>query len=332
MNQQKLDIAFWNYDRIRALRGGEVRIAGVDASFHSGRIVVDIFEQMVKQRVHDVSELGFTYYLRTLEDADPPFRALPVFLGRTFRHSAVYINTTKGIAQPQDLNGKRIGELALYGHDAGVMAKGVLADEYGFRPESCRWIVGGIDFPMKPIDWLPRPVPQGVEVEYAGADVDLGKMLEAGEIDALISADVPQCVLEQRPHVGRLFEDHEERERDYHRRTGIFPIMHLVAVTREVAADAGLVRAIYDGFCQAKDVAATQLVQGMTFNNMAVMVPWLTHLMASNRDLLGHDWWPYGVAANSASIDAYLRHHHEQGLSSRRLTAADIFVPSLLAT
>lgn len=332
MTATKLDIAFWNYDRINALRDGDVIIEGVDARFHSGKIVVDIFEHMVKHRAYDISELGFTYFLRTMDMDDPPFLALPVFLVRAFRHSAIYINRTKGIERPQDLNGKRIGELALYGHDAGVMPKGMLSDEFGFRPESCRWVVGGIDFPLKPIDWLPRPVPSGMEVAYASGDADLGEMLEAGEIDALIAADVPRCVLEGRSNVGRLFEDYETAERDYYRRTGIFPIMHLVAIRKEIAGDASLVGAIYDGFCRSKDAAAAQLIRGMTFNNMTMMVPWFSDLLARNRRDLGRDWWPYGVGANRRAIDAYLRYHYEQGLSRRLMTSTDIFAPSMLDT
>jgi hypothetical protein len=193
----KLDIAFWNYDRAQALRDGEVKIEGVDATFHSGRIVTDVFEAMVKDRAYDVSDLGLSYFLRTMDYDDAPFRLLPVPLLHMFRHSAIYINRTRGITQPEDLNGKRIGELALYGHDAGVMPKGMLMDEFGFRPESCRWIVGGIDFPLKPIDWVAKPVPDGVDVTYAGADDDSGEMLAAGEIDALISADAPTCILEK---------------------------------------------------------------------------------------------------------------------------------------
>lgn len=331
MTSRKLDIAFWNYDRGRALRDGDVRIDGADATFHSGRIVVDIFKAMVKDRAYDVSELGLTYFLRMM-DHDAPFLALPIFLVRAFRHSAIYINTTKGIARPQDLNGKRIGELALYGHDAGIMPKGMLSDEFGFRPESCKWIVGGIDFPLQPIDWLPKPAPPGVDITYASADTDLGEMLEAGEIDALIAADAPKCVLAKRPNVGRLFEDYEAVERDYYRRTGIFPIMHLVAIKKELAGDRDLVRAVYKGFCDAKDHAAQQLVQGMTFNNMTVMIPWLSNLIARDRELLGNDWWPYGVAANRTALDAYLRYSHEQGLSKRRYAIEDIFVPSLLET
>src|ERR1700753_7552 len=235
MSLQKLDIAFWNYDRTRALADGTVKIDGVDGSFHTSRIVTEIFEAMIRRRAYDVSELGLTYYLRTLDFDEPPFVAIPVFPNRCFRHSAIYINKTSGIKRPQDLAGKTIGELAVYGHDSGVVPKGILSDDYGVRPEQCRWIVGGIDFPMDPIDFIPQMHPDNVEVKWADKGVDLGVMLERGEIDALISADVPKCVLEKSPNVGRLFEDYREVERDYYKATRVFPLMHTVAVRREVA-------------------------------------------------------------------------------------------------
>ena len=333
MADRKLNIAFWNYDRTRLLTDGTVRIDGLDPAFHSARIVPEIFEAMIRRRAYDVSELGMTYFLRTFEDAESPFLAIPVFPVRSFRHSAIYVNKASGIARPEDLAGKRIGELALFGHDAGVMAKGILCDDYDVKPEQSRWVVGGIDFPMDPIDFVPHPVPDGVEVEWAGKDVDLGEMLEAGEIDALISADAPKCVLAQSRKVGRLFEDYEAVERDYYRRTSIFPIMHTVVVTRElVNAEPELVKAVYRGFCAAKDQMAEEYVKGMTFNNMTVMLPWLTKLIGNDRDLLGDDWWPYGIEANRAAIDAVLRYHHEQGLTERRLEIAEVFVPGLLNT
>ena len=331
---QKLDIAFWNYDRTRLLADGTVKIDGVDASFHSGRIVTDIFKAMVSRKAYDVSELGMTYFLRTFDEhGKSPFLALPVFPVRSFRHGAIYINKNSGIARPQDLAGKRIGELALYGHDAGVMPKGILSDDFGLRPEQSRWIVGGIDFPMDPIDFVPHPVPDGVEVEWAGKDVDLGDLLEAGEIDALISADVPKAVLGKSPNVGRLFEDYEAVERAYFRRTGIFPIMHAVVVRRELAEqNPDLVQAVYRSFCDAKDRMEAEYVKGMTFNNMTVMLPWLTKLIEDDRELLGQDWWPYGISRNRAAIDAVLRYHHEQGLTKHQYTIEDVFVPGLLDT
>jgi ABC-type nitrate/sulfonate/bicarbonate transport system substrate-binding protein len=329
----KLDIAFWNYDRTAALADGRVAIDGVDATFHSARIVAEIFERMIRGRAFDVSELGMTYFLRTMEADDPPFVALPVFPNRCFRHSAIYINKASGIERPEDLAGKTVGELALYGHDAGVMPKGILSDEYGVTPDQCRWIVGGIDFPLQPVDFVPQPHPAGVEVAWAAKDDDLGRKLEAGEIDALISADVPECVLRNSPQVGRLFEDYEAVERAYFRRTGIFPIMHTVVVRRDLAAaHPEVVRAVYQGFCDAKRVAAEQYVEAMTFNNMATMIPWFSKLLEEDRSLLGEDWWPYGMQANRNAVDAILRYHHEQGLTRRRLTCEDIFVPELLET
>lgn len=329
----KLKIAFWNYDRTRALADGTVKIAGVDANFSSARIVTEIFERMIGQQAFDVSELGFTYFLRTLEAGDSPFIAMPVFPNRCFRHSAIYINKASGIKRAEDLAGKTIGELALYGHDAGVMAKGILSDDHGFKPEQCRWIIGGIDFPMKPVDFVPLPHPAAIQVTMAPAGADLGKMLEAGEIDALISADVPECVIKQSPKVGRLFEDYETVERDYYKRSGVFPIMHTVAVTRKLAEEQPeIVKAVYQGFCDAKQAAAGLYTQGMTFNNMAIMVPWLTKLIGENRDLFGQDQWPYGLAANRKAIDAVLRYHNEQGLTRRRFSVEEIFIPYLLDT
>ena len=147
MNKVKLDIAFWNYDRTRALADGSVRIDGVDATFHSSRIVTEIFEQMIRQRSFDVSELGMTYFLRTMDLDDPPFVAIPVFPNRCFRHSAIYINKASGIKRPEDLAGKTIGELAVYGHDAGVMPKGILSDEYGLTPTSAAGSSAASTFP-----------------------------------------------------------------------------------------------------------------------------------------------------------------------------------------
>jgi 4,5-dihydroxyphthalate decarboxylase len=333
MTDRKLEVAFWNYDRTSALADGTVKIEGADARFHSARIVTEIFAGMVRDHAFDVSELGFTYFLRTFQDGPSPYLALPVPLARVFRHSAIYINKASGISHPRDLEGKRIGELALYGHDAGVMAKGILADEFGVKPEHSRWIIGGIDFPMDPIDFVPRPVPDRVEVEWAGKGTDLGRMLENGDIDALISADVPKCVLEESPRAGRLFEDYEAVERGYFRRTGIFPIMHLAVVKRELAErEPDLVRAIYQAFCAAKEQAAERYKTGMVFNNMANMVPWLSQLLGENSDLLGPDWWPYGMRENRKAIDTVLRYHYEQGLTRRLLSAEEIFVPALLDT
>jgi hypothetical protein len=333
MSNLKLEIGFGDYDRTRVMVDGSVKIDGVDANYHSYRIVTEVFEAMVRERAFHVAEVGMSYFLRTMDFDDPPFLAIPVFPNRCFRHSAIYINVNSGIRKPEDLAGKTVGEFAMYGHDAGVWPKGILSDDFGLKPEQCRWIIGALDWPLKPIDFVPQPHPAGIDIKTALKGADLGAMLEAGQIDALVSADVPKCFLEKSPKVARLFPDYVATERAYFQRTGVFPIMHTVVVRKELAAECpDILHAVYKGFCDAKDTVQEQYKKGMIFNNVATMMPWFSKLIDEDLALLGNDWWPYGLAANRKTVESFLRYHFEQGLSKQRLTCEDIFVPALLQT
>lgn len=169
-----------------------------------------------------------------------------------------------------------------------------------------------------------RLIPQGKE---------LGAMLEAGEIDALISADNPKCILEQSPKVGRLFENYPSVEREYFQRTGIFPIMHTVVIRKDtLAANPGLAQTMYKAFSESKQAAIEDYKHGHIFNNMGTMVPWLSHLLEQGIATLGEDWWPYGIGANRKAVEAILRYHYEQGITDRLFKIEDIFVPELLNT
>jgi hypothetical protein len=332
MTDLQLRVGFHEYDRMRALFDGTVKFEGIETSFESTAIVSDVFEGMIRGK-YDVAELGMTYYLRTLDFDDPPFTAIPVFPNRMFRHSAIYVNTASGIEKPADLAGKVVGEFALYGHDAGVWPKGILSDNYGVTPDQCRWVVGGLDWPMRPINFVPLLHPADVEVTAVPDGKNLGGMLEAGEIDALISAHAPRCVLDNSPRVARLFPDYKQAERDYYQRTGIFPIMHTVAVRKDlIARRPDLALTLYRGFCEAKDAAIEGYVKSLVDSNINSMLPWIGQLIEEDRRLLGDDWWPYGMAANRKAVDTFLRYHFEQGLSKRWLACEDIFIPELLGT
>ena len=333
MSNIQLKIAGRQYDRVRPLFDGTVKLAGIEANFEVEPRVDVMFEKMIRHQAYDVSELGLTFYLRTLELDNPPFIAIPVFPNRAFRHSAIFINKASGIEKPADLAGKTIGEFGVYGHDAGIWPKGMLADEYGVRPEQSRWLIGASDWYMPPYDFVPRPHPADVDVRPVPVGKALGPMLEAGEIDAFISAVTPKCILEGSPKVGRLFPDSEAAERDYYRRTGIFPIMHTVVIRRDVLAKhPELARTIYNGYSEAKDAAEKEYREGMVGQSTDIMVPWFSELFAKNSQLFPADWWPYGLAANRQTMDTFLRYFHEQGLSKRRFTCEEIFVPELLGT
>ncbi len=333
MADLKLKLACWNYDRARALADGSVRIDGVDFTYHSDMIVSDIFRRMIKDREFDISELGLTFYLRTFEVDDPPFIAIPVFPNRFFRHAAIFINKSRGIKEPKDLIGKNVGELQTYGHDAGIWAKGILSDDYGVPADSFTYFIGGIDRPNPKQDWLPAPHPAHVRVTELGQDKALGPMLESGEIDALFSAIVPASVMARSKNVGRLFEDYETVERDFFRRTGIFPIMHTVVIRRDLyEKEPWLAEAVYKGFCDAKNRAVEAYTKATMFHHAPYMIPWFTELLQENRELMGDDLWPYGLRANHKALDTFLRYSHEQGLTKRRLRPEEIFTPELLAT
>ncbi|MER6462685.1 4,5-dihydroxyphthalate decarboxylase [Streptomyces sp. NPDC001228] len=324
----ELRVATYRYEHTEALLDGRVPIDGADATFETAGLVSDIFRRTVEGR-YDVAEYGLTYFLRTFDLEDSPFLALPVFPNRNFRHSSVFVNTAAGISGPRDLAGRTIGEFALFGHDPGVWIKGIFSDEYGLTPDQSRWVIGGTDRPVPAFDWLPQPVPEGVDVRHAADDETLGAMLAAGEIDALISVDVPRALLNGSTKIARLYPDHERVERDYYRRTGIFPAMHVVAVRRELAARTSLMTSVYRAFCEAKEIAQRRYRQGATKQHMGVITPWFSSHFEENRALLGEDWWPYGLSANRKALDTFLRYHHEQGLSKRLLTSEDIIVPAL---
>ena len=204
MNELALKVGFFQHDTTRALFDKSITIDGVDATWKSATTIPEIFQRMMRDRDFDFAELGLTFYLRTL-DLDSPFIAIPVFPNRVFRHSCVFVNTESGITEPKNLAGKTIGEFGIYGQDSGVRAKGILMDEYGFKPEESRWVIGGLDRPMPPFDFVSHPHPANVEVTVAPQGKALSSMLDAGEIDALFTANVPQCVLDESPHVTRLF-------------------------------------------------------------------------------------------------------------------------------
>ena len=332
MTDLKLKVGVYRYEHTEPLFDGRVAIGGVDATLDTAPLVSDLFQRMAQGEL-DISEFGLTYFLRTFDLEDSPFLALPIFPNRNFRHSALFVNTDSGIERPQDLAGKTVGEFALWGHDPGVWMKGILAEDYGVTPDQMSWVIGGTDHPIPAFDWIPQPVPDGVNVRHAEDNQTLSAMLEMGEIDALLSVDVPQGLIDgSAKKIGRLFPDYERVERDYYRRTGIFPMMHVVAIRRELAAEPGLVESVYRAFSQAKEIVQDQYRAGAAKQHMAVVTPWFSELFAENLALLGEDWWPYGLAANRKAVDTFLRYHHEQGLSKRLLTSDDIFVPELLGT
>jgi hypothetical protein len=331
MADLNLSLACWTYDRTRALFDGSVKPEGIALQLESPRQVGQIMERMVRDRAYDVAEIGLTYYLRTLELSGAPFIAIPVFPNRIFRQSAIFVNRASGITRPQDLAGRRVGELHRYGHDAGIWAKGVLQEEYGVTAQSMIHFVGGLDRHHER-DWAPFVPPPGLELHQLGPNQGLDAMLEAGEIDALFTAWLPPSFAKGSTKIARLFPDYEAVERDWFRRTHIFPMMHTVVIRRDVyEQNRWIARSLMQAFDAAKARAVEQYRIAESFFGAPFMVPWLPALLEENRALMGDNAWAYGVDANRKTLETYLRYHAEQGLSTRTWDVEELFAPECLS-
>jgi 4,5-dihydroxyphthalate decarboxylase len=329
MPELDLTLACWNYDRTAALADGSVQPEGIRLRTLS-TFPAETFQRMVKFKEFEVAELGFKFYVSSLAMKDPPFIAIPVFPLRIFRHSAIFINTNSGIAKPQDLAGRKVGEPFAYGHDAAIWARGILRDEYGVPPASATYYVGAVDHAAKR-EFAPFPPSGDIKVVELGAGQTLDAMLEAGEIDALYSAIAPPSFRKGSKSIRRLFTDYETVERDYFRKTGIFPIMHTLVIRRDVYnANPWVAQSLYKAFKEAKQKCYDRYQWGTQFMNALHGVPWLTAHLEANRELMGDDPWPYGLEPNRKAIEAFLRYHHEQGLSTKLLRAEDLFAPETL--
>jgi 4,5-dihydroxyphthalate decarboxylase len=252
---------------------------------------------------------------------DPAFIAIPVFPSRFFRHSCIFVSAKSGIREPKDLIGKRIG-VPEYQMTAPVWIRGILADEYGVDPAGATYFTGGEEGPGRD-EKLKLNLPDRFKVTPIGPEQTLSAMLADGEIDALHTARTPSTFYSRPDDVKRLFPHFVATEKDYFRRTRLFPIMHVVAIRRSVyEANRWIAQSLFKAFQQA---------QALTYDNLAVtsamttMLPWQVAAVEEARAELGDDWWPYGVAKNRAVLDTFVRYHHEQGLSARRLTVEELF-------
>jgi 4,5-dihydroxyphthalate decarboxylase len=320
-----LSLACWNYDRTRALFDGRVCADGIDLTCLD-LPVEETFFRMLRHREFDVAEMSLSSYVVSLFAPDAPFVAIPVFPSRFFRHSCIYVNSAAGIVRPQDLAGRVVGTPE-YQMTAPVWIRGILADAHGIPVDGVTYATGGLEEPGRP-EKLALQLPPSIRIRRIGPNQTLSAMLATGEIDALYTARAPSSFQAAGGGVRRLFENFADVEREYYRRTRIFPIMHTVVIRRDVyERHRWIAQSLLKAFAAAKDLAYDDLAQTAA---LKVSLPWLTaHLEEAHREM-GRDFWPYGVAANSDTLATFLRYSHEQGLSPRRLAPEALFAPETL--
>lgn len=323
MAKLPLTLACWDYDRVRPLADGTVRPDGIDLNFQN-LVVEETFFRMLRYHEFDAAEMSLSSYLMSMQNGESPFIAIPVFPSRFFRHSCIYVNADAGIEQPADLVGKRVG-CPEYQMTAPVWIRGILSERYGVPIDSMIHVAGGEEAPGRE-EKLPLHLPPNIRVERIGSGQTLARMLHDGEIDALVTARKPSTFDGKR--VRRLFPNHVEVEKAYWRDTGIFPIMHTVVIRRNVYTEnRWIARALYKAFCEAQAICYQGLGETAALKGM---LPWFNAHAEEAVDLMGPDFWPYGLAANRAVIETFLRYHREQGLNTREITPDEMFAPETL--
>lgn len=311
------------YDRMQALYNGTVRIEGVELRAEIIQEPMQIFGRMLATEAFDIAEMSLTHCFLLRASNRAKFVALPVFPSRMFRHGYIFVNAKSGIAAPRDLEGKRIGVQG-YQMTAAVWIRGMLRRDYGVRFDGAHWYEGGVNQPTVFGGETTRLRPnQALDIHAIGPGATLSDMLATGEIDALIGAVTPSA-FGRSPDVRRLFADHHAVERDYFKTTGIFPVMHALVIREAVhSAHPWLAQHVYVACVAAKDLA---LRQARFSASLCFMLPWLDEHVAEIRAVFGDDSWPYGLAANRATLDAFNAFLVDDGFLPAPLALDDVFV------
>ncbi len=323
MANVRIKFACGLYDRMVPLYSGEVTPQGIDFDFTINDRPRQIFHDMTNQRRFDASEMSCSEFVTRLAAGDCPLVAIPVFTSRVFRHSSIVVNRKAGITTPKDLEGQRVGA-GIYSSTAAVYVRGLLQHEYGVDLTKIHWIQGNME--LLGVDANPSAAPflKPPPVHDNDTGFSLRALLEAGDIGATLGSNVPKS-LGRHPDLVRLFPNFREVEADYYRRTGIFPIMHLIVIRREIyERHPFIAESLFEAFCTSRDRAAERMRhQG----SLRYMLPWMWAEIEEIDDIFGDEPWPYGVEPNRATLEVFMSYLAEQAMIKAPMAVEDLFVP-----
>ena len=301
---ERLKTAIGTYGHTAALKDGSVTPEGAEWDMVEVSPIVNAFRRMVRTQEFDVSEMAITTYLAARE-YHKPFTAIPVFPVRAFHHAPIAVNTRSGVREPKDLEGKKVGVRA-YTVTTGVWARGILATEYGVDLDRVTWVV----FDEEHVQEF-RPPPN---VEHASPGATIGQLLASGELAAAIGAGQVDS-----PDVKPLIPDASAAQSAWYRKTGIYPINHMVVIKDALLEqDGSLAGRVYDAFDQAKQMFLRRLDSGQALSGE-------DEALAKRRSLVGNDPVPYGIQPNRPALEAIIRFAQDQHILSKAVAPEEIF-------
>ncbi len=326
----KIKAAGYPYDRVQAIKDGQVGIDQADVSFYNENIYSLNAQAFGPQKTYEVTELGLIPYVsKYINEGFRDYVPIPVFISRTFRHRNIYVHVDSGIEKPEDLRGKRVGTPG-YGMSASTWIRGMLLDQYGIKANELHWIetTKSSDAGTLNTGFNQYYFPDDFPLEKGPPGVDESELLLSGGCDALVTAITPKSYEDGNPKIRRLFSDVKTTEQQYYRETGLFPIMHVVAIRANVAREKPwLPAAVFNMYSEAKQVAYENLA---TTTVLKTSLPWVMDEYEETTKLMGNDYWRYGIEANRKELEAIMRYTYEQGLVKEHGEFEEMFHPGTL--
>jgi 4,5-dihydroxyphthalate decarboxylase len=316
----ELSLSVCEYDRTAALFDGRAPIEGCDVTAVANS-PEESFHRAFKYQEFDVTEISMSSYLLSVARNDSHYVAIPAFVSRLFRHSGIYIRTDRGIKGPADLKGKTIG-LPEYQMTANVWVRGMLEEEYGVKPTDIKWRRGGLEEPGRE-ERAKISLPKDIDLQAVPEDRTISDMLAKGELDGLLSARAPSCLLRGAPNIGRLWPDYPAVEAAYYQKTKLFPIMHAIGIRRSLVEKyPWLAVNVYKAFVKAKALCMEELAE---IGHLHATLPWPVYAYDQARKVMGPDYWTYGAHENKLPLETLARYSFQQGLSVRQVPFEEMF-------
>ncbi|MFN4281299.1 MAG: 4,5-dihydroxyphthalate decarboxylase [Alphaproteobacteria bacterium] len=318
---KRLSLAICEYDHTRDFTHGPVKAEGIELDLKVLPIA-EIFQRFTKNREWDVSEMSLGMYVSLLSQGDTGLTAIPVFTSRMFRLSAFYARVGGPVKTLADLRGKRVG-YPDWMHTAGIFARGYLKHDLGIELDEIEWVQAGVNAPgLQEI--LQVKLPPSVK-RSSRPDSSLDALLLAGEIDAVLTSHPLTSSHGPAPKSKRVIDDFVTAEKAYGKSSGLFPIMHVVAIRKDVYdADPRVAKSLYAAFEQAKTNSLARM-RDSTISRYPY--PWSFKLAEEMTAMVGEDFWPYGIARNRATLEAFLAYCAEQGVAHRPVGLSELFAP-----
>ena len=326
----QIQAAGYPYNHIKPFMAGEAKIAGCETNFEIDKIGNLNNHVFSGPQTRAITEIGLApFMLAYANDNFRDYSLIPVFPLRTFRHKSIFVHDDSGIEHPSQLKGKRIGTPG-YSQTSLQWIRGIMQDEYGLRAEDVEWVVSSKDSAAAMSGTVSKNenvFPKGLSVQIGPEGKDESDLLVDRDVDALFHALEPRAFVEGHPKIRRLFRDVRTTERDYFSRTGIFPIMHAVAIRNDlVSKHPWLPEAVFDAYSQSKNMAYQTMRKEWFYETM----PWYAQELENTKNVMGDNFFPYGIGPNQKTLETLFRYSYEQGLSSRQLTIEELFEPSSL--